>query len=91
VEMVRRRFDLARAWVEEVLSNYRVQPRCFSRELKRQLFEINSTCALCGQGINDIDDSAVDHIEQYWRGGQTIPENARLTHRFCNSSRPRNE
>ena len=91
VEMVRRRFDLARAWVEDVLRNYRVQPRCFSRELKRQLFETNSTCALCGQGINDIDDSAVDHIEQYWRGGQTIPENARLTHRFCNSSRPRNE
>ncbi len=25
-------------------------------------------------------DAAVDHIQQYWQGGQTIPENARLAH-----------
>ena len=41
-------------------------------------------------GIRKVD-SAVDHIEQYWMGGKTIPENARLTHRFCNWSRPRKE
>ena len=35
--------------------------------------------------------AAVDHIEQYWRGGKTIPENARLTHRYCNMARPRND
>ena len=35
-------------------------------------------------------DSAEDHIEQYWQGGRTIPENARLTHRYCNSTRTRN-
>jgi uncharacterized protein with ParB-like and HNH nuclease domain len=32
-----------------------------------------------------------DHIKQYWTGGQTIPENARLTHRYCNTARPRKE
>lgn len=26
-----------------------------------------------------IDDAAVDHVDQYWLGGKTRPENARLT------------
>lgn len=51
------------------------------------LFKENPTCAICGNGIQHIDDAAVDHIEQYWRGGKTIPENARLTHRYCNLAR----
>jgi hypothetical protein len=34
-----------------------------------------------------VDDTEVDHIEHYWRGGKTIPENARLTHRYCNRVR----
>jgi len=89
-DMVKRRFDLTRNLFEKILRNHRVQPRCFSRKLKESLFEENPTCALCNQAISEIDDSAVDHIEQYWMGGQTIPENARLTHRYCNSARPRN-
>lgn len=89
-EMVKRRFDLTRNLVEGILREHRVQPRCFSRHLKEQLFAANPTCAICGQAISEVDDSAVDHIEQYWRGGQTIPENARLTHRYCNAARPRN-
>jgi len=64
-EMVRRRFDLARQWVEGVLREHRLQPRCFSRELKKSLFERNPTCLICGQGISELDDAAVDHIEQY--------------------------
>lgn len=90
-EMVKRRFDLTRNLVEGILHEHRTQPRCFSRQLKEQLFATNSTCAICGQAISEVDDSAVDHIEQYWRGGQTIPENARLTHRYCNAARPRND
>lgn len=90
-DSVRQRFDLARQWVEGTLREFRRQPRCFTRELKKQMFEVNSTCALCGQEISEIDDAAVDHIEQYWRGGQTIPENARLTHRFCNMARSRKD
>lgn len=89
-EMVKRRFDLTRNLVESILRNHRVQPRCFSRQLKEQLFVANHNCTICGQAISELDDSALDHIEQYWCGGQTIPENARLTHRYCNSARPRN-
>jgi len=90
-ERVKKRFDIMRKTVEDILVKYRKQPRCFSNELKQQLFEENPTCAICGQRIQHIDDAAVDHIEQYWTGGKTIPENARLTHRYCNMARPRND
>jgi len=84
---VRTRFDIARQAVEEILGDYKKQPRCFSLEFKQKLFDRNPTCAICGQSIQHIDDAAVDHIEQYWRGGKTIPENARLAHRYCNLAR----
>ena len=88
-EMVTRRFDLARKWVDDALRPHPRQPRCFTHALKSALFATNSACALCQQQIADIDDAAVDHIQQYWQGGATIPENARLTHRYCNNARPR--
>lgn len=87
MRMVRVRFDKWRKTLEAVIGSPRTEPRCFSRTLKEELFAQDPTCALCGHRINDIDDAAVDHIEQYWMGGKTIPENARLTHRFCNMSR----
>jgi hypothetical protein len=61
--------------------------RCFSLQLKKQLYEQNPTCAICGQKIAMIEDAEVDHIEHYWKGGKTIPENARLAHRHCNRAR----
>ena len=87
IKKVRTRFDIARKTVDDILSNYERQPRCFPLEQKLELFKNNPTCTICGQGIQHIDDAAVDHIQQYWRGGQTIPENARLTHRYCNLAR----
>lgn len=63
------------------------EPRTFSLSLKKQLYEADPTCQICGQRIYAIDDAEVDHIKHYWRGGKTIPENARLTHRFCNRMR----
>jgi len=88
-QRVRRRFDLARLRMDQVLESTGRQARCFSRKLKEELYESDATCAICGQRISHIDDAAVDHIEQYWLGGQTIPENARLAHRFCNNTRAR--
>jgi len=49
------------------------------------------TCEICKQRILSADDAAIDHIKQYWVGGKTIPENARLTHRYCNWARPRSD
>ena len=66
------------------------QKRCFSYKLKKEFYDADPTCSLCNQHIRDIDDAALDHIQQYWLGGKTIPENARLTHRYCNWARSRN-
>ena len=61
--------------------------RLFSLQLKKEFFSQASTCALCGQEIKVLNDAVLDHDKHYWRGGKTVPENARLTHRFCNASR----
>jgi predicted RNA-binding protein with PUA-like domain len=61
--------------------------RLFSRKLKEELFNQNSTCQICQQKISLINDAALDHDLHYWRGGKTIPENARLVHRQCNLER----
>lgn len=63
------------------------EKRVFSRNLKMELFNQDKTCLICGQEIKLLDDAALDHEKHYWRGGATVPENARLTHRFCNLSR----
>jgi hypothetical protein len=65
--------------------------RTFSRALKEELFKQDSVCAICGNEIKLINDSAVDHMEQYWRGGATIPSNARLVHRACNLARSKHD
>lgn len=88
---VTKRFDKWRLALQEIIGINQKEPRCFSAKLKEELFNNDSTCSICGQKIVNIDDSAVDHIKQYWKGGKTIPENARLTHRYCNWSRPRND
>lgn len=90
-QMVRCRFDKWRARLEAILSADQVQPRCFSREFKQTLFSSNPVCAICNQSISCIDDAAVDHVEQYWRGGKTIAANARLVHRYCNCHRSKKD
>ncbi len=88
-QAVRMRFDKWRMALDAVLATTVKQPRCFSRALKTELYTKDSTCQICTQHIADLDDAAVDHIEMYWLGGKTIPENARLAHRYCNWARPK--
>lgn len=79
-------------WINALDSIYSVgekEPRCFSIRLKKELYSNNPYCAICNQRISEVDDAAIDHIYQYWMGGKTIPENARLTHRYCNNHRAR--
>lgn len=90
-QAVDKRFIKWNSVLNGVIGNDKSDTRCFTREFKKTLYDMNPTCAICGQHITSLDDSAVDHVEQYWLGGKTIPENARLTHRYCNWSRPRKE
>ncbi len=62
--------------------------RLFSKALKMELFNQDKTCAICKQEIKMVNDAALDHHVHYWRGGKTIPSNARLVHRLCNLQRP---
>lgn len=69
------------------MGTMKTEKRCFSSSLKKELYDKNQVCALCNSRINDIGDAEVDHIKHYWRGGESIPENARLVHRYCNKKR----
>lgn len=65
--------------------------RLFTLELKEEMFNQDSTCSICSQRIHLLNDSALDHDIQYWRGGQTVPTNSRLAHRQCNWQRSRSD
>jgi hypothetical protein len=91
IQAVQKRFDKWRLTLQEIIGIAQKEPRCFTMKLKEELYTNDSTCAICNQKINNIDDTNIDHIEQYWKGGKTIPENARLTHRYCNLSWSRNK
>ena len=42
--------------------------RCFSMELKEELYKKQSkVCAICKQKISIIEDAVVDHIKHYWK------------------------
>lgn len=89
IQAVTKRFDKWRLALQDIVGIAQKEPRCFSMKLKEELYKNDSTCTICNQKINNIDDTNIDHIEQYWKGGKTIPENARLTHRYCNQARSR--
>lgn len=63
--------------------------RVFSASLKREMYDASRECALCSQEIKLLTDAALDHDLHYWRGGKTVPDNARLVHRLCNLRRPK--
>jgi|GEM_PF-375882 len=86
-EKVRTRFDKWRIVLQDILDYSNNESRLFSYKFKQQLFDNDSTCSICGQKIHILDDANVDHIIPYFQGGKTIPENGRLTHRFCNLAR----
>lgn len=78
------KFEIWGETIKGILGYPHDEPRCFSYELKQQLFEENQACKLCGQLIHSIDDAEIDHIICHWKGGNTVPKNAQLTHRICN-------
>lgn len=81
------KFEIWLNCLKDLLGTSKKEPRSFSASIKHGLFENNKSCAFCDQQIMSLDDAEVDHIEHYWRGGKTIPSNARLLHRYCNRKR----
>ena len=69
----------------------KTEPRLFSPDFKRQLYDQNSKCNICGNKIVLFEDATVDHIDPYCNGGKTTEDNARLAHRYCNLRRGGNK
>lgn len=90
-QKVEAKFNIWLNSLKQIIGTPKNEPRCFSWDLKNEHFNKNPVCGICNQKIESVDDADMDHIEFYWRGGKTIPENARLVHRFCNRSRHINE
>lgn len=86
-EKVEQRFKIWLGSLEKIAGLPTKEPRAFSLNYKEQLWKNDPTCAICNQRIHLLDDAEIDHIEFYWRGGETIPSNARLVHRYCNRAR----
>jgi hypothetical protein len=91
IKSVTYRFDTWRQILEGILDNSSKQQRLFTRAQKEQLYKENPDCEICHQRISEVDDAAVDHIEQYWVGGRTELDNARLAHRYCNWARSKTD
>lgn len=86
-EKVEKRFKIWLTSLEEIVGLPVKEPRTFTSYYKKQLWEEKPVCGICGNEIKLLDDAEIDHIEYYWRGGRTIPKNARLVHRYCNRAR----
>ncbi len=71
--------------VEPIIDGQVLEPRFFDYAFRRQLFDKLPVCKICGNQIHSFDDSTVDHIHPYVRGGKTIPQNGQLAHRNCNA------
>jgi hypothetical protein len=79
---VKIRFKRWRDALDEIVSAH--SPRNFSYEIKKRLFDSDSTCGICHNRIMAIEDAEVDHKEPYSQGGPTTLENAQIAHRYCN-------
>ena len=86
-EKIIKKFDIWRDTLKGIMGYPVKEPRSFTYQFKKQLWESNPTCSLCDQKITHLDNAEVDHIFCFWQGGKTIPSNARLAHRACNRMR----
>lgn len=77
------RFELWHETLKEIITTP-TQARAFNIKLKRELFENDNQCAICNQTIHSLDDTHIDHMEAFSKGGSTDASNAQITHRYCN-------
>jgi hypothetical protein len=86
-DMLKLRFKIWLDKLDEIVGNNGYQNRTFSYQIKKNLFDRNPVCAISGQRILSIEDSEVDHILPYSKGGKTEIENAQLTLRYFNRAK----
>jgi 5-methylcytosine-specific restriction endonuclease McrA len=79
------RWTKFRKLVDPIIEGTLIEPRFFDFPFRKQLFDKSPECKLCTNEIHSLDDSTVDHIIPYSKGGKTSPDNAQLAHRGCNA------
>jgi hypothetical protein len=79
------RWNKFRLLVDPIIDGTLVEPRFFEFSFRKDLFDKSPICWLCHNQIHSFDDSTVDHIIPYSKGGKTTSDNAQLTHRSCNA------
>ena len=79
------RWTKFRELVEPIISGMLIEPRFFDFEFRNDLYDKSPVCQLCKNQIHSLDDSTVDHIIPYSKGGKTVHENGQLAHRGCNA------
>ncbi len=86
-EYMKRRFKVYMELLESIIGDKTYQQRNFPYTLKEELFKANPYCAISKQKILAIEDSEVDHIKPYSKGGKTEKENAQLVLRHFNRAK----
>lgn len=79
------RWTKFRSLVDPIIQGTIIEPRFFDFSFRKDLFDKSPTCRLCNNEIHSLDDSTVDHIIPYSKGGKTKADNAQLSHRSCNA------
>ena len=81
------RWTAFRSQVQPILDGTIVEPRFFDFEHRKGLYDKLPVCQICRNQIRSFEDSTVDHIIPYSKGGKTIPDNGQLAHRWCNAQK----
>jgi hypothetical protein len=89
-EVLKKRFKIWLEKLDEIVGSSGYEQRTYSFQVKKELFDKNQTCAISGQRILAIEDSEVDHITPFSKGGKTEIENAQLVLRYFNRAKNNN-
>ncbi len=86
-DKLKKRFRIYMDMLESIIGDPSYSQRNFSFSVKQDLFNAKPYCAISGQQILAIEDSEVDHIIPYSKGGKTEINNAQLVLRYFNRAK----
>ena len=73
--------------IQPLLDNVVTEPRFFSFQIRKKMYDDSPICAICKNQIHSLEDATVDHIIPYSKNGKTAVNNGQLSHRSCNASK----
>jgi hypothetical protein len=86
-DKLKKRFRIYMDMLETIIGDPSYSQRNFPFSVKQDMFNANPFCAISGQKILAIEDSEVDHIIPYSKGGKTEINNAQLVLRYFNRAK----